>query len=273
MGEYISELLWQSIKALPKTFGQEWSTIVVSFLPAAIYWFIRRFRKDRWRGLLTLPVGARKRVSELFIFVGVWFLVVLVIFGYTLLDLAYKRDAEQRAQIVELTKTMVSIECVPVLLPLRGRLGDSLNAIYLHPNAVNQLPYFMFGSAPEATFWPSARARGVGYKCEVINDGSPLSKLELALQVDFGTAAGSQQNRTIEFTLPPSRNNRPFVLHIANCTVWSPHVVLPETGLAQVRGMKGMHNISIGLSARRLAVFGHYSQDSPENAPFCGTPT
>ena len=170
---------------------------------------------------------------------------------------------------------MVSIECEGVVLPILGRAGNPISAVYLHPNIViEQLPVVAFSEIPgTATYWPSIKSRGLGYKCEVINEGSPLSKLRLELQVDFGSTAGKQQYRSIVVPLLAYQNKRPMVLHIVNCTAWSPHVFLPETAIAQVRGTKEERKISIALSARGLGNFGRYPEDSPQNAMFCGIPT
>ncbi|OAI49660.1 hypothetical protein AYO43_10380 [Nitrospira sp. SCGC AG-212-E16] len=276
MWEYVSTLLWQSAVDVPKSIGFEWSTALLSAIPAALLWFIQRLREYGWRGLVTLPRGRQEWFTDIGLPVGVWVFVLLAIFVWDFLAAAIKRDteqrtqiADQRTQIAELTKVMVSIDCLPVNLPVPGKLGEALHVIYLHPNALDgQLPYFMFGSVPEATFWPSETSRGAGYKCEILNDGSPLSKLRLAFKVDFGSAAGERQHRTIDFYLPPSRNNRPVFLYIANCTAWSPYVDLPETAIAQVRGAKEEGTISIEASSRRLGGFGQ--QDSPTNPVFCG---
>lgn len=276
MWDYVSDLLWQSAVDVPKAIGLEWSTALLSAIPAALLWFIQRLRENGWSGLVTLPRGRREWLTDVGLPGGVWVFVLLAIFGWDFLATAIKRDteqrtqiADQRTQIAELTKTMVSIDCLPVNLPVPGKLTEGLYAIYLHPNALDgQLPYFVFGSLPEATFWPSETSRGAGYKCEILNDGSPLSKLRLAFKVDFGIAAGEMQHRTIDFYLPPGRNNRPVFLYIANCTAWSPHVDLPETAIAQVRGAKEEGKISIEASSRRLDGFGQ--QDSPTNPVFCG---
>ncbi len=275
MWDYVSDLLWQSAVDVPKAIGLESSTLI-SLIPAIIIWFIQRLRENGWRGLVTLPHGWREWLTDIGLPVGVWACLVLAIYGWNFLAAATKRDTEQRTQIAnqrtqiaELTKTMVSIDCLPVNLPVQGKLSEALHVIYLHPNALDgQLPYFMFGSVPEATFWPSETSRGAGYRCEILNGGSPLSKLLLAFKVDFGIDAGENQHRTINFYLPPSRNNRPIFLYIANCTAWSPYVDLPETAIGQVRGANHEGTISIEASSRRLGGFGQH--DSPTNPAFCG---
>ena len=168
----------------------------------------------------------------------------------------------------KLRKTFVSVSCVNVLQPVEGRRGESLWTIFLHPQARNnQLVSFTF--AVTGAVWPHPNAHGFGYKCEFIKYGGPISQVELALQVDFGSTAGASQNRTIEFGIPWTDNDKPFILYLANCTPWSPYVVFPETGVARMQGTSEKQPISFDLITRRIGGFGIF-QETVQYPMFCG---
>jgi hypothetical protein len=179
---------------------------------------------------------------------------------------AYKSEAVMAPQLEDIKKTSVAISCVPVSLPLHRELGQSLWTILLHPDANTETKYFTF--VVKGLAWPHSRYQGYGYKCEFINDGSPISQLYLTLQVDFGDAAGTKRNRIIDFGFPWPHNDKPFELYLANCTAWSPQAEFPETGVAVMRGTNGRQKIYLERITKRMGGFGSF--DAPQYPTTCG---
>ncbi|MGA6829209.1 hypothetical protein ACO9S2_16580 [Nitrospira sp. NS4] len=167
--------------------------------------------------------------------------------------------------------TTLSIECTPVSLPVHGKHPDSLYSIYLHPDAIdNQLPIYFFGEGPDQTSWPNSNARGAAYKCDLINDTSPIMALSIAFGIDFGIEAGTRQYRTLKVDLPPLRDHKPFVFYVANCTGWAPHVSLPDRAIVRFQGLPEERTVLIESSVHHLGNFGKYLNGTAQSSMFCG---
>lgn len=135
-------------------------------------------------------------------------------------------------------KISVGINCTPDSLPLRGKHGDSLYAIYLHPKWGNELVKFLYGSEGSSTYWPNMKTTGIAYQCEIVNHGNAsLLGLTVLFRVNFRGENRAQRSRTIEIGLPdPIEAHKRFVFYAADDTGWTPKLLLPEEVSARING-------------------------------------
>lgn len=134
---------------------------------------------------------------------------------------------------------LVSINCTPESLPLRVRQEESVYAVYLHPKWGNELVKFLFQSTERWTVWPEPdrKVSPVGYRCELVNDGSAkLLALFVPFRVEFRAEARSLRSRTIEIGLEPIEPKKAFVFHIVDDSGWDPRVDLPERVSGRIIG-------------------------------------
>lgn len=104
MGDYVSELFWQSLEALPTAFGETWVTVIIWLLISAFLWGIPKLR-DWLAGIMTQP--KLRREAGRFIFV--WACVLTFVFGWKFLEAAYKRDVAKNDQITAIKEQVVGL--------------------------------------------------------------------------------------------------------------------------------------------------------------------
>jgi hypothetical protein len=151
----------------------------------------------------------------------------------------------------------VSITCVPITIPMRGKNEDALYAVYLDPKWGNQLV------TTSSTAWPLwATANELAYTCEVTNNGrSALQSLSVSFLATFHTGGALPSNREIAVTYPiPLKAHSAAVFHVADDTKQVLEVSLPETVSARVGDDEELlklrvHYATIGGSPLKLRGF------------------
>jgi hypothetical protein len=139
----------------------------------------------------------------------------------------------------------VTINCTPVAIPLRGKQGDLLYAIYLDPKWGNQLV-----STP-STSWPTwATPNDTAYRCEVVNNCKlALHGLSVVFMAMFREGAGLPTRREISIISPMSvEPQHSVVFHIADDTKQAQEVIPPESVSARVGDDKERRTIPVRYS-------------------------
>jgi hypothetical protein len=139
----------------------------------------------------------------------------------------------------------VSINCSPVVIPLRGEQGGSLYAIYLDPKWGNQLVF-----TPSAS-WPAGwTLNDRAYRCEVVNDGTfSLYGLTVVFLATFPTGSALPLTREIAIISPVSVEPKHSVtFYIADDTKRAEEVLPPESVSARVGDEKERRAIPVHYS-------------------------
>jgi hypothetical protein len=137
---------------------------------------------------------------------------------------------------------VVSINCLPLTIPLYGKQEDSLYAMSLDPKSGPQLV-----STPSMS-WPTwAMSNELAYKCEVINSGRfALHDLSVVFLATFRAGGALPPKREILITYPVSLEaHSSAMFHIADDTKQVLEVILPESVSAQVGDEKRPRKIPV----------------------------
>jgi hypothetical protein len=139
-------------------------------------------------------------------------------------------------------RTVVSINCLPLTIPLRGEQEGSLYAMSLDPKSGTQLV-----STPSMS-WPLwAMSKELAYKCEVVNSGRfALHGLSVVFLATFRAGSDLPPKKEIMITYPVSLEaHSSAMLHIADDTKQVLEVMLPQSVSAQVGDEKRPRKIPV----------------------------
>lgn len=136
----------------------------------------------------------------------------------------------------------VSINCSPVVIPLRGQPGELLYAIYLGGNQL--------AVTPSASWPPGATTNDRAYQCEILNSGKlVLYGLDLVFVVTFRPGSTLPPRREIKIISPVSiEQQRPVTFYIADDTKQAEEVMPPENVSARVGDEQERRTIPVRYS-------------------------
>jgi hypothetical protein len=180
------------------------------------------------------------------------FLVGVSLSGWGFYELHRLLDPGQTEPPGKSSSPLVSINCSPDSLPIPGKHPESLFAVYLHPKWGDDLVKFLYGTVPEAVYWPDRKTFGIVYSCQVTNMSNvKFASISLLLRVDFRSEARGQKSRTFELGLPIDLDpQQRFIFHIADDSGWDPVVTLPEFVRVRLNGERKSIAVPVEYATR-----------------------
>jgi hypothetical protein len=153
----------------------------------------------------------------------------------------------------------VTLDCLPVAIPITRRAGDSFHGVFLHPKWGDHLVRSILPTAPAGQappLWPSEFASpGVPYGCSLASVSDiGIAAVTIPFKVHFGSMSAGIRERMIRLGVPSTLSKgASFKFYLVDDSGWSPTVTLPSEGEGRLIGENRNRPVKIGSASGQAA--------------------